>query len=290
MKQLFMINLDYFFQKNKKVITFLIIFIFVVVILFLLRFSNIFVFNSSSDLTGVVGTAIGAIIGGALALLGSIYVHNNQLKANAAITRKNSIYKPLFDELIVNEKELKTNPYPLNIEISKNTQESELFLEYLVWEQIKDDSRILQIPELLVEELELLNEKINSYKNKINQASEDVQQKIDEVLLRELKYQNYIQNMGLVLLSIIIVKEKPIGKILESIILKKEDRDVYLHSITRISEVEHTLYNECSQLSSVIELKKAYREWKATQNKIIFILTKLIKTTNIKYEKLRGIY
>ena len=51
--------------------------------------------NIPTDTTtiGVVGTLLGAIVGGVFTLIGSIYVNNKQLTSNFEIKRKNIIYR-----------------------------------------------------------------------------------------------------------------------------------------------------------------------------------------------------
>ena len=53
-----------------------------------------------ATLFGVVGTLLGAIIGGAFSLLWSVWINNRQQRAIQNIKRKNVIYSPLYDELI----------------------------------------------------------------------------------------------------------------------------------------------------------------------------------------------
>lgn len=56
--------------------------------------------TENAGLFGVVGTLLGAFIGGVFSLMGSVWVNNKQQKAAQNIKRKNIIYSPLYDELI----------------------------------------------------------------------------------------------------------------------------------------------------------------------------------------------
>ena len=65
-------------------------------------FSNVEVTINNSWF-GVIAAVIGALVGGMVTLFASVYVHNNQLKAKSAVHRKNTIYKPLYNELMENK-------------------------------------------------------------------------------------------------------------------------------------------------------------------------------------------
>lgn len=94
------VKFDYFFERHKIIFYTVSILLFVSLIIygyFLFKGVNLKV---SPSMVGVIGAVIGAIVAGVLALFGSIYVHNNQMKSKSAIFRKNVIYKPLYDELI----------------------------------------------------------------------------------------------------------------------------------------------------------------------------------------------
>ena len=111
----------------------------------------------------VVGTLLGAIIGGVFTLLGSIYINKKHLKAQTQIKKKNLIYKPLYDELSQIENNiLSSNPFPRIVSFN-NEEGWRLCPQYTVWNRIKADTRYLETPKELISEYEKLLEKIQGY-------------------------------------------------------------------------------------------------------------------------------
>ena len=72
----------------------------------------------SSEAIGVTGTLLGAFIGGFFSLAGSVWVAKMQNKAQREVLKKNIIYKPLYDELIKNDRTLKEYPYPTSVKMT----------------------------------------------------------------------------------------------------------------------------------------------------------------------------
>lgn len=73
---------------------------------------------------GIIGTLLGAVIGGFFSLVGSISVNKYQIRAQTQIRRKNLIYTPLYDELVeIHNIILKSNPYPDYIAFRNNSKQ-----------------------------------------------------------------------------------------------------------------------------------------------------------------------
>lgn len=280
------IKFDYFFERHKIIFYTVSILLFVSLIIygyFLFKGVNLKV---SPSMVGVIGAVIGAIVAGVLALFGSIYVHNNQMKSKSAIFRKNVIYKPLYDELIEIKNILKDkNPYPTYVTFSKGQQTLTPHPQFSAWGRIKNDSRLIQTPQYLADGFEKLYEAVYEYLNGFSDACADIQDKINEILFEKHNTKCTIQNLGSAVISDIILKKKPRGTLLKDYIdpYALESRK----SITddELLELDDLVYEECHRLESVKKLIVSYNGWLDKQDELITTLRTLIKLISIKYEK-----
>ena len=97
---------------------------------------NVVVRNST--MFGVIGTLLGAVVGGAFTLLGSVWVNSKQQKAVQNVRRKNVIYSPLYDELLdIQNRILKLNPYPAYIHFEKGPQTMNPHPQFSAWGVLK---------------------------------------------------------------------------------------------------------------------------------------------------------
>ena len=157
-----------FWKKYKKIIIGLL----VIVVCFLFVFPFIYCgYNNVSDFTkGMLGTLIGACVGGFFTLKGSLAINKNVQKAQNAIRRKNVIYKPLYDELnVIHNVMLRANPFPSVILFEKST----LYpgsIQYTVWGRIKKDARFFEVVPKVKNAMESLYASIYLYMEKHKNA------------------------------------------------------------------------------------------------------------------------
>jgi len=113
-------------------------------------YEELVIYTHHSDWISVINidTLIGAIVGGALALVGSIVVNKIQYKQQAELKRAETIYTPLYDELMKNHYDtLVKTPYPYQDEIGfLGSQRTQKAPQYLAWGSIKLDTRYLETP------------------------------------------------------------------------------------------------------------------------------------------------
>jgi hypothetical protein len=245
--------------------------------------------NIPTDATtiGVVGTLLGAIVGGIFTLIGSIYVNNKQLTANFEIKRKNIIYKPLYDELLdVNKIILEENPYPTYIIFAKRTQTIVRHPQFDAWNRIKSDSRILETPKCLKEQYNKLINSIKEYEKIRSSVNEPIKNALNEELKNRFCTSCSISNIGDVISSEIL-ENRTDKHFLKSYITNPMNHEKNLSDL-QIAEVEQALYDKCSELQEIKDVKDAYNIWLREQNNTIELLENLIIEIGIKYEKQRS--
>ena len=235
----------------------------------------------SGETLAVIGTLLGAIIGGVFTLMGSIYVNKKQIKAQTYIKRKNLIYKPLYDELCKIENDvLATNPYPSMIFFETLDRTSKNHPQYTVWGRIKSDTRYLETPQILIKEIDKLFEKIEEYLKVRNSNNEMMTELANNILQDVIGTKCSIINLGD---SIIKYALKDTGeevfKIYENCL--KEKVEV---TDEQWIQADEKFYKVCRKNEKILDIKSAKQEWVSQQKKVIEILTDLIQYVNIKYE------
>ena len=235
----------------------------------------------SGETVAVVGTLLGALIGGIFTLIGSVYVNKNQLKAQTHVKRKNLIYKPLYDELCAIENDiLSVNPFPSVIVFKTQDFGSLKYPQYTVWDRIKSDTRYLETPKTLVAEMECLYSKIDDYLKTRIGNNEEITALTNSVFEEVIGTQSSIMNLGDCVINFA---------------LEETQEDIYeyckigLKDKVDITEDQHNkvnslFYERCKGNASIIKIKKAKKEWDMQQKKVINLLTDMIQYVNTKYE------
>ena len=235
----------------------------------------------SSETIAVLGTLLGAVIGGAFTLWGSIYINKKQLKAQTYIKRKNVIYKPLYDELCdIQFNILTANPYPRRIAFEIEEHGSWKYPQYTVWNRIKSDTRYLETPKIIVSEMENLYLKIDEYMKARIGDNEEMTNLTNGILQEVIGTQSTLMNLGDCVIKYAL--ENSQQDIYEYCkISLKEKVDVTDEQHNKINSL---FYERCKESPVVIKIKKAKQELEQQQKKVIDLLTELIQYVNIKYE------
>ncbi|MDO5415098.1 MAG: hypothetical protein Q4F78_06495 [Bacillota bacterium] len=204
-------KLKLFFAKCSKWI-YAIFLVVCAVIIFLLicRFDLITKLgNCPAETVAVLGTLLGAIIGGIFTLAGSVYVNKRQLKAQTYIKKKNLIYKPLYDELrSIQNDILSANPFPDIIVFQTEDYGRLKIPQYTVWDRIKSDTRYLETPQKLVSEMEDLYLKINEYMKTRIGNNDEMTDLINSVFQEVIGTQSTIINIGDCVISYVLEDSK----------------------------------------------------------------------------------
>lgn len=275
------LKLGLWFQKNRKIVFTVLIFALALLIIFMLRKVDININEINPTVIGVVGTLLGAVIGGFLSLMGSLWINSRQQCATQNIKKKNVIYSPLYDELVdIQNRILELNPYPNRIVFEKGDQTMLPHPQFSAWGRIKADTRYLEVPDILVKQMEQLENAVHKYQDIRGKGNTVVQNILNEVL----------QQNGLETCPII-----NIGEVISSDILSNMKVDIYQKAMemgnknklddafkTKINE---QIYEKCSNDEMVLEIRKRYDTWLKAQRETIEMLSILIKQVLLKYER-----
>lgn len=244
-------------------------------------------FPTDATTIGVVGTLLGAVVGGIFTLIGSIYVNNKQLVSNFEIKRKNIIYRPLYDELLeINKIVTEENPYPTYIVFGKGTQTIIRHPQFDAWNRINSDSRILETPKCLKKQYNKLINSIKKYEELRYTVNEPIKNVLNEELSRKFNISCSITNIGDVISSDIL-ENKFSECSLKSYINNPFNNGENI-SDEEILEVEQALLKKCNELDEIKNVRSIYNDWIKEQRKTIELLENLIIEIGIKYEKQRS--
>lgn len=265
-----------FFAKYKIVkIIFIIIYICAISYGFYWLYSS----SLSDTVKGVIGTILGAVVGGSFTLLGSLIINTHVQKAANAIRRKNVIYKPLYDELtIIHNEILKENPYPNFIEFQKGSQTILKHPQYTVWGRIKNDTRYLEVPSKLKDAMESLYASIDLY----------IEKRKNAVVALDKIYKDSFKKIT----KLDIVRRINIGNSILSDILQGNRTQTSLFSWSDRGfslDEEELLWNELIKMARINDELKQCKEakvaWNMAEEHALKILGTYIQYIIAKYEE-----
>ena len=266
--------------KHRKILA--IIFTFVV-IFFLVKIYKSYNFTKTTNnptTFGVIATLLGAVIGGVFTLLGSIWVNKREQKSIYNLRRKNIIYSPLYDELInIKMNILEKNQYPGYIVFGIRQQTIIPHPQYSAWDRIKNDTRYLEVPLLLKDQMEKLYDTLREYISIRDSADAEIKEIVNKVLVMNGFEPSTIINLGEVLSSDIL-QGKDVD-IFNEIYFSKENCNI---SKEEVEKINLQILNFANELSSLNNIRRVYTIWMQEQDKAIEILSLLIKEIMQKYE------
>ena len=272
--------------KYSKFIMVIAIFIISIIISYLRQHILTLVALENPSLLGVYGTLFGAVIGGTFTLIGSVFVNNRHIKAQTNIKRKNLIYRPLYDEIVeIHNNILVENPFPNYIVFEKRQQTMTRHPQYTAWQRIQNDTRILQTPDILANQLNKLYASIEDYLKNRYVVNEVIKETLNKILIEEINLSCPITNIGDVISHDILLNNN--RNLFEDKSLFFNEEAINEFTQEKLELINMKIYEECSQLKEVVKIKKMYKKWFQEQEKTIELLSVLIKTINLKYEKIK---
>lgn len=233
-------------------------------------------------LVGLLGTLLGAIIGGVFSILGSISVGKHQIKAQTQIRRKNVIYKPLYDELVeIHNVILKDNPYPQYIVFEKGSQTITRHPQFTVWGRIKADSRYLETPKKLGRLLDKLEADVREYLTCRSKVGNKTTEILNDVLMRELQTRCTIINIGDHLIPFVL-RDSAFDLTWELHDSLNPKMEMDENTKQRIRDL---FVSECKACEEVSQMQEKYVAWMQSEEDVIALLAAMIKQINAAYEE-----
>ncbi len=157
--------------------------------------------------------------------------------------------------------------------------------QYTAWQRIQNDTRILQTPDVLVDQLNRLYTSVEEYINNRYRVNEAIKETLNKVLIEEINLSCPIINIGDVISHDILLNNNK--NLFEDRSLFFQEEDLTEFTQEKLERVNRKIYEECLELKEVIEIKELYNTWLYEQRNTIELLSILIKTINLKYEKVR---
>lgn len=232
---------------------------------------------------GSFSALLGALIGGFFSLAGSIGVAKMQQKSQREILKKNTIYKPLYDELMQNIEILESeNRYPSFVWADFIHDTLQKSPAYGVWNRIKRDHRLLDVPESIENKMSLIESTLADYLNLRVAAGKAIQSECDEILSKHDRSACVYKNAG----------ENIIENILNENVFAQINirriRNFTMGADSEQSDGDEDILKEickgCQNRQEVCALKKARERWYTLQKETIDDLAMRIKYITMKYE------
>lgn len=266
--------------KHRKILAIIFTFVIIFFLVKIYKSYNFTKITNNPTTFGVIATLLGAVIGGVFTLLGSIWVNKREQKSIYNLRRKNIIYSPLYDELInIKRNILEKNQYPVYIAFGIGQQTIIPHPQYSAWDRIKNDTRYLEVPLLLKDQMEKLYDKLREYISIRNSANAEIKEIVNKVLVMNGLEPSRIINLGDVLSSDILQGEDV--DIFNEIYISKENCNI---SKELVKKINLQVLNLANELSSLNNIRRVYILWMQEQDKAIEILSLLIKEIMQKYE------
>ncbi len=262
---------------------------FILVGVWLLRWlkNNVGAVKELSDepaLIGVIGTLLGAFVGGIFTLVGTVFINREQIRIQTKIRRKNVIYKPLYDELMeIHYKILKDNPYPSKVEFSKGAQTIRPDPQFSAWSRMKMDTRYLETPTKLREILNLLEDKMKEYNDYRKKIVGPIQSELEHVLSEIIGDDRHKWPVGEDVVSAILIGDRielEKNKTWQYH-LQTEKKDIGESDKIKITD---KLLKNCTENEDIKLMRQTYADWQQIEESAISLLEAMIQNISTTCE------
>lgn len=234
-----------------------------------------------------LSTLLAAILGGALAFYGSVYVQKSELRAQASIRRRDEIYIPIYNELLDLQSNLIEFPCPSGFTLNENVGYPN-DPKFLVWNKFKTDYRKLQVPKILSSAFDEFNLLTAEYEKIHDIAIKDTEVEltlkriissnsvVDKSQRKDLAHYYLPCNNNL---SVIIERlESELSKIENSRLVPVKSRE-------EIQTIARSIFSECIKINIVNELQKIRKLIDYKNEELIYVLGIIIKHINEKFDQ-----
>ena len=225
---------------------------------------------------GSFSALLGELVGGFFSLAGSIGVAKMQQKSQREILKKNTIYKPLYDELMKNDDILRgENPFPMEVWCDTNPRTIVESPSFAAWNRIQRDNRLLDVPESIQTQMNDLEKTIERYLRLRRGVGTPVQKICYETLKAQGKETVLFTNIGDMVSDAVLNTD--INGVLEYI-------TEYNNKTEDDKKIAQEIYNACLETEDIRKIKELQKKWRDMQNGILDELAMRIKYISMKYE------
>ncbi len=233
---------------------------------------------------------VGAIIGGLLAFYVSIYIFNAERKAHAALSRRDVIFIPLYNDLLLFKESLSKDPCPGRIVI--NPEEKPFFSpKFSIWTSFKSDYRHLSVPKQLAFVLDQFMESIQKFSEMKKLACEDesVKETIKNILSSKFDGQ-FITRLDLVYHYLPCSSENKwlFEKLKDDVEIDSKSSNALMYSDEFIQDAVLMLYNQCGNDNNVSLLYSYRNDLEVNLDELIKTIEGEIVEINKSFEKYKG--
>ncbi|MDP1715562.1 MAG: hypothetical protein Q8L41_12530 [Anaerolineales bacterium] len=263
----------------KVVATVIIVLLGAMLVLFFL-FASTYFPEFGSTAAGFIGVFVGA----GISALVSIALQSDQFKAQALRSKKERIYRPLYEELVALATALQENPYPWQIgfRLIHDEDISESYPSFSIWSEISSDGRRIDVPDWLTKAFDSFLKELSEYNDSYDKCSEFV----ELALCNNLIQQGFIKEAkGFSAFSGVLRNDFEETSTAGFITMKFVDKDAMRDYEKKASQLIPELFRKYSQADCVNELRILYQfsilvhlHWLTREIK------KILKYIDIKYE------
>lgn len=181
--------------------------------------------------------------------------------------------------ICIQDRILPQNPYPLFVTFETGPQTICPHPQFAAWGRIKADTRYLEVPRMLAEQLDAVEGAIEDYLANRANASKETMRILNEVLAE----------YGLSQCSIVNIGDRISGDILSG-----KETDIYKSAmpfqnddapddVTR-ARINKEIFERCDRSPAIITVRACYQKWLEAQSKTLEMLSLLIRDVLLRYE------
>jgi hypothetical protein len=150
-------------------------------------------------------TIIGVIVGALISTLVALNLQRNQYKRDSFLEKRDTVYRPLFEDFINLRKLLDHHAYPyfITYQLEQQGRLIRSQISWLAWSDIKSDDRIILVPKWMRNALDNYCKVISQYNDRISSCQAEVGNR----LVEDLKQRGLIESAsGFGELRVILLK------------------------------------------------------------------------------------
>lgn len=148
--------------------------------------ASVFPAFTDPGFTGLFGALFGALIGAFVSGFVSWYITSHQARSASSIAKKQEIYEPLYDELLILKRAIAQYPYSRDYYIYRPSEQQMSNSPLPVWIEIKQDSRFIRTPDWMAHNLDAFMNHVLEYAKAFNDTIPIFEQELIAIFNKHL--------------------------------------------------------------------------------------------------------